>query len=127
MKPVAAAGEDLATSLPNVLSARTIETTLDKKRVKIGYLRIWSFDVDDHEAFVTEVRRLLQQLPADRLIVDLRANPGGLIWAAERLLQLFTDETDPADPLLPARHPGHPGNGRERRSTGSSWTPGSKA
>jgi C-terminal processing protease CtpA/Prc len=66
------------------------------KRVTIGYLRIWSFDVHDHEEFVTEVRRLLQQLPADRLIVDLRANPGGLIWAAERLLQLFTNV-----PILP--------------------------
>ena len=32
-------------------------------------------------------------LPRDRgpgLIIDLRGNPGGLIWAAERLLQLFT-------------------------------------
>ena len=65
---------------------------------RLGYLRIWSFDVDDHEAFVTELSRLLQELPADRLIVDLRANPGGLIWAAERSLQLFTDET-----ILPAR------------------------
>ena len=96
--PAAAVGEDIETSLPNVLSARTIETKLDGKRVTIGYLRIWSFDVDDHEGFVTEVNRLLQQLPADRLIVDLRANPGGLIWAAERLLQLFTDET-----VLPTR------------------------
>jgi hypothetical protein len=95
---VAAPGEDVATSLPNVVSARTIETTLDGKRVRIGYLRIWSFDVNDHEEFVTEVRRLLQQLPEDRLIVDLRANPGGLIWAAERLLQLFTKV-----PILPTR------------------------
>lgn len=96
--PAVAVGEDLETFMPNVLSARTIETRLDSKRVKIGYLRIWSFDVDDHEGFVTEVNRLLQLLPADRLIVDLRANPGGLIWAAERLLQLFTDET-----VLPTR------------------------
>src|SRR5665647_2532120 len=87
--PVAAAGDWIATSLPDVLSARTVPT----KRGDVGYLRIWSFDVDDHEAFVTEVSRLLQELPADRLIVDLRANPGGLIWAAERSLQLFTDET----------------------------------
>jgi hypothetical protein len=96
--PAVAVGEDIETFLPNVLSARTIETRLDSKRVKIGYLRIWSFDVDDHEGFVTEVNRLLQLLPADRLIVDLRANPGGLIWAAERLLQLFTGET-----ILPTR------------------------
>ena len=34
--------------------------------------------------------RLLSRLPPDGLIVDLRGNPGGLVWAAERLLQLFT-------------------------------------
>jgi len=89
-----AAGDVLATSLPDVLLARTVQTRLGR----LGYLRIWSFDVDDHEAFVTELSRLLQELPADRLIVDLRANPGGLIWAAERSLQLFTDET-----ILPSR------------------------
>jgi hypothetical protein len=87
--PTPAAGDPLATSLPDVLQARTVRTRLGR----LGYLRIWSFDVDDHDAFVTEVSRLLQELPADRLIVDLRANPGGLIWAAERALQLFTGET----------------------------------
>jgi hypothetical protein len=95
---VPAVGDPIPTSLPDVLLARTVQTKLGKERVEVGYLRIWSFDVDDHEAFVTEVSRLLQELPADRLIVDLRANPGGLIWAAERLLQLFTDET-----ILPTR------------------------
>jgi len=92
--PAVAVGEAITTSLPDVLLARTVPTKLGE----IGYLRIWSFDVDDHEAFVTEVNRLLQALPADRLILDLRANPGGLIWAAERSLQLFTDET-----ILPTR------------------------
>ena len=29
-------------------------------------------------------------LPQRGLIIDLRANPGGLMWAAERMLQLFT-------------------------------------
>jgi len=93
-----AVGEAIPTSLPDVLLARKERVWLDKKQVEIGYLRIWSFDVYDHEAFVTEVVRLLRELPADRLILDLRANPGGLIWAAERLLQLFTDET-----ILPTR------------------------
>jgi len=57
-----------------------------------GYLRLWSFDLADDDAFVTEVARLLRLLPAEGLIVDLRGNPGGLIWAAERLLQLFTPD-----------------------------------
>ncbi|HYO18940.1 MAG TPA: hypothetical protein VES02_09795, partial [Dermatophilaceae bacterium] len=67
----AAIGEDLETSLPNVLSARTVPATIPGgkhlKRVEVGYLRIWSFDVDDHEAFVAEAQRLLAQLPQDRL------------------------------------------------------------
>jgi peptidase S41-like protein len=82
---VAPAGGDwLATSLPDALAARPLRT----RRGRLGYLRIWSFDVDD-DAFLAEVTRLLGQLPQRGLILDLRANPGGLVWAAERLLQLF--------------------------------------
>jgi hypothetical protein len=91
-----AAGKDLETFFPEVLSARQVPVTFHDgkraRRAQVGYLRIWSFDVHDHEAFVIEVDRLLRQLPQDRLIVDLRGNPGGLIWAAERLLQLFTSK-----------------------------------
>jgi C-terminal processing protease CtpA/Prc len=58
-----------------------------------GYLRLWSFELSDDDGFVAEVVRLLAALPQDGLIVDLRGNPGGLIWAAERLLQLFTPST----------------------------------
>ena len=55
-----------------------------------GYLRLWSFDLIDDEGFLQEVISLLEVLPDEGLIIDLRGNPGGLIWAAERLLQLFT-------------------------------------
>ena len=55
-----------------------------------GYLRFWSFELSDDDGFLAEVVRLLGELPQDGLIIDLRGNPGGLIWAAERLLQLFT-------------------------------------
>lgn len=74
----------LTTSMQDVLAARALSP-------KIGYLRIWSFDLDDDEAFVLELTRLLALLPPTGVIVDLRANPGGLVWAAERALQLFTD------------------------------------
>ncbi len=57
---------------------------------KYGYLRLWSFDLSDDDGFVAEITQLLGKLPQDGLILDLRGNPGGLIWAAERLLQLFT-------------------------------------
>jgi C-terminal processing protease CtpA/Prc len=55
-----------------------------------GYLRLWSFELSDDDGFLEEVMWLLAELPQDGLIIDLRGNPGGLIWAAERLLQLFT-------------------------------------
>ncbi|HEY0521544.1 MAG TPA: S41 family peptidase [Ilumatobacteraceae bacterium] len=58
-----------------------------------GYLRLWSFELSDDDGFIAEVVRLLAELPQDGLIIDLRGNPGGLIWAAERLLQLFTPTT----------------------------------
>jgi C-terminal processing protease CtpA/Prc len=77
----------LPTRFPDVLSARVVRT---RAAGPIGYLRIWSFDVDDHETFVDEVARLLELLPEAGLVVDVRGNPGGLVWAAERLLQLFT-------------------------------------
>jgi hypothetical protein len=84
----------LATPMHDTLAARRVRTS----RGVLGYLRIWSFDVADDDAFLAEVVRLLGQLPERGLIVDLRANPGGLIWAAERLLQLFT-----ANPVTPTR------------------------
>jgi hypothetical protein len=94
--PLPAASADgsagpIPTLLPDQLSARALDR-------RVGYLRIWTFDVDDDAAFVDEVVRLLALLPQERLVVDLRGNPGGLIWAAERALQLFGDH-----PIAPTR------------------------
>lgn len=55
-----------------------------------GYLRLFTFKVDSGEDFVDAVADTLSRLPANGLILDVRGNPGGLIEAAERLLQLFT-------------------------------------
>jgi len=60
------------------------------RKGKFGYLRVWSFDVDDDQRFLQAAIELLNGLPDRGLIVDLRDNPGGFIWAAERMLQLFT-------------------------------------
>jgi hypothetical protein len=79
-------GSALESRLPDLLAARIRPTSLGD----IGHLRIWSFAARDDEAFLTELERLLDALPDRGLIVDLRGNPGGLIWAAERALQLFT-------------------------------------
>ncbi|OUL99779.1 S41 family peptidase [Variovorax sp. JS1663] len=78
----------LETRFPDALSARKVAAKAPLG--EIGYVRIWTFDVEDHLAFVDEVARLVEQLPDTGLIIDVRGNPGGLIWAAERLLQLFT-------------------------------------
>jgi hypothetical protein len=75
-----------AQAFADFLTARTVAT----RNGRFGYLRIWSFDVDDDQAFVEAAIALLRGLPQRGLIIDLRANPGGFIWAAERLLQLFT-------------------------------------
>ncbi|HYT49975.1 MAG TPA: S41 family peptidase, partial [Pyrinomonadaceae bacterium] len=57
-----------------------------------GYIRLFSFDVEDPEAFVDEFRRVItaDDFPHEGLIIDVRGNPGGKIRAGERLLQLFT-------------------------------------
>ena len=75
-----------ANDFSDFLSARTVRTA----KGNFGYLRIWSFDVDDDKAFLDAAIKLLRRLPDRGLIIDLRSNPGGFIWAAERMLQLFT-------------------------------------
>lgn len=88
--PVARERGWITTSLQDTVAARVVKTRVHGA---LGYLRIWSFDVADDDAFIAEMIRLLDQLPDSGLILDLRGNPGGLIWAAERALQLFTPST----------------------------------
>jgi C-terminal processing protease CtpA/Prc len=82
----AAAGADVPTTMSGVFRARSVTTSSGE----IGHLRIFTFSVDDPEAFVAEARRLVSLLPQDRLVIDVRGNGGGHIWASEGLLQLFT-------------------------------------
>ncbi|MCK4461950.1 MAG: peptidase S41, partial [candidate division Zixibacteria bacterium] len=57
---------------------------------KFGCIRIFTFNVNDADAFVDEFIRLAGHLPAEGLILDVRGNGGGLIYAAEGLLQVLT-------------------------------------
>jgi hypothetical protein len=77
---------DGAAEFSDFLTVRPRRTS----RGTFGYMRIWSFDVDDDEAFVQAAITLLRGVSDRGLIIDLRDNPGGYIWAAERLLQIFT-------------------------------------
>lgn len=85
-RPVAVGAEDVATTLPTVFRARELQTSSGT----FAYVRIFTFNVPDADAFVQEFSRLAGELPPDGLVVDVRGNGGGLIYAAERLLQVFT-------------------------------------
>lgn len=76
----------LETSMPGVLQARTVETPDGT----FGYIRIYQFDVSSDDEFIAEFIRLAGLLPQNGLIIDVRGNGGGLIFASERLLQVLT-------------------------------------
>ena len=73
-----------------LLNARTLATASGQ----VGYLRLYSFNTPAVRPFLDEAAALLAGLPADRLVVDVRANPGGNILAAEGLLQLLVAGRD---------------------------------
>lgn len=60
-----------------------------------GYIRLFSFDVDEPEEFIDEFARVIRSegFPQEGLIIDVRGNGGGKIRAGERLLQFFTPRT----------------------------------
>lgn len=66
---------------------------------RFGLLRLRSFNVSDYMAFAGEVVRILQLLPPEGLILDVRSNPGGNILSGEHLLQLFTDRQIEPEPV----------------------------
>lgn len=81
----AADSTEVKSLLPDI-TARSVTTP----NGNFAYLRLFSFMVEDDQAFIQEIIRLLKLLPQNGLILDVRGNPGGLITAAERLLQIFT-------------------------------------
>jgi hypothetical protein len=87
-------GASVTAKYKDFVTARSVKT----RTGRFGYLRIWSFDIDDDQGFLEAAIQLLQKLPERGLIIDLRDNPGGLIWAAERMLQLFTP-----NPITPTK------------------------
>jgi C-terminal processing protease CtpA/Prc len=83
--------------MPDIFRARVVRTP----HGKFGYIRIFSFDVDDPDALVSEFVRLVTQhrFPQNGLIIDVRDNGGGSSLAAESLLQLIS----PDRPIVPER------------------------
>ena len=82
----ASPGETLVTNMSGILNAKSVTTPSGE----FGYIRIYSFNVNDPAAFIDEFTRLAELLPQDGLIVDVRGNGGGHIYASEGLLQLLT-------------------------------------
>lgn len=80
-------GQLIPTILDGIFSAKSIETPIGE----FGYIRIFTFNVDNPEVFINEFIRLLELLPKEGLIVDVRGNGGGHIWASEGLLQVLTN------------------------------------
>ncbi|WP_345150048.1 S41 family peptidase [Arthrobacter ginkgonis] len=94
-EPVAVEGADIATTMPGVFRARAVNTPSGT----FGYVRIFTFNVNDPVAFRDEFVRLTGQLPQNGLIVDVRSNGGGHIFAAEFLLQTMTPRTISPEPV----------------------------
>jgi hypothetical protein len=92
-RPVAAGKQDLATLMPGVFRARIVRRSdAGPGDPAYGYVRIFTFNVPDAGAFIDEFVRLVEEspMPLNGLIVDVRGNGGGLIYAAEGLLQVLS-------------------------------------
>ncbi len=89
-----AEGETLASRLPGVLQARIVQAaSAGPADPAYGYIRIYTFNVAEADTFIDEFVRLVEALPATGLILDVRGNGGGLIYAAEELLQILSPRT----------------------------------
>jgi hypothetical protein len=93
-EPVAAGGE-VPTTMPLVFRARSVPTAAGT----YGHLRIFTFNVPDPAAFVAEFVRLVELLPQEGLILDVRGNGGGHILASEFTLQTLTPRRITPEPV----------------------------
>jgi hypothetical protein len=81
--------------MPGVFRAREVTTA----HGTYGHLRIFTFSVDDPVAFRDEFVRLAAALPQNGLIVDVRDNGGGHIFASEFTLQTMTPRRISPEPV----------------------------
>lgn len=93
--PAAVTGADLPTTMPGVFRAREVATSSGT----FGHLRIFTFSVPDPVAFRDEFVRLAAILPQNGLIVDVRDNGGGHIYASEFTLQTMTPRRVAPEPV----------------------------
>lgn len=79
-------GGEAPSVMPRHFRARVVQTPSGT----FGHIRIFSFGVRDPDAFLLEFVRLIGLLPQSGLIVDVRDNGGGHLYASEFLLQTLT-------------------------------------
>jgi C-terminal processing protease CtpA/Prc len=91
----ATAGAEVPSTMPLVFRARSVVTASGT----FGHLRIFTFSVQDPAAFVAEFVRLVELLPQEGLILDVRGNGGGHIFASEFTLQTLTPRRITPEPV----------------------------
>lgn len=82
----AAAGQEIASNMSEVFRAWSVTTASGE----FAMIRIYTFNVNDPDEFIDEFIRLVELLPQEGLIIDVRGNGGGHIHASEGLLQVLT-------------------------------------
>lgn len=87
------------TELDGQLRYAAIPAPVFGKDAKCGYIRLTTFEVPDATLFVKRMADVLQQLPQDRLIIDIRSNPGGLIPAGQKFIRLLTSGSITPSPV----------------------------
>lgn len=93
--------DEIETTMPGVFRARTVRTPSGE----FGHIRIFTFYVEAPDQFVDEFVRLIGQLPRNGLIVDVRGNSGGHMFASEFTLQTLTPRRIVPEPLQFAATP----------------------
>lgn len=68
-------------------------TNLQTASGTFGYIRLWHFRAGSPDEILNAMVPVLDRMPKEGLIIDIRGNSGGWIAAGERLLQLFTPNT----------------------------------
>ena len=94
-EPQAVGAADIATTMPSVFRARTVTTS----HGTFGQIRIFTFSVQDPVGFRDEFARLISLLPQNGLIVDVRGNGGGHLYASEFTLQTLTPREIVPEPV----------------------------
>ncbi len=97
--PAAEDAADVPSTMPTVFKARRVVTPSGT----FGHIRIFTFVPPDHapdpNQFAQEFVRLIEQLPQEGLIVDVRGNGGGHIHASEFTLQTLTPRKITPEPV----------------------------